>query len=214
MAKAAPFMFKAILKKILFSRIASPFRMVRREFIHLKNHFDDAGRKFYWDQVVFSPWMGIRPRMFCLRKRRGFRVSPQAVVRHHARIGLSARLVIEENVYINEGLSVYSGGGLIHIAAGATLACKVNLITRSHQVGPPSQRSGPSVEGDIFIGEGSWVGFGVTILSGAKIGPGCILAAGSVVAENSILEPNSLYAGVPAKKKRDLELTDRPKSAD
>lgn len=56
----------------------------------------------------------------------------------------------------------------------------------------------------VIIGNGVWIGAGATILPGTVIGDGCVIAAGSVV--KGIVESNSLYAGVPAKKIRDLEV--------
>ena len=38
----------------------------------------------------------------------------------------------------------------------------------------------------------------------AKIGSNSIIAAGAVVLENTIVEPGSIYAGVPAKKIKDI----------
>jgi carbonic anhydrase/acetyltransferase-like protein (isoleucine patch superfamily) len=44
-------------------------------------------------------------------------------------------------------------------------------------------------------------------LNNSRIGEGSIIAAGSVVPENTIVPPRTLWAGVPAKLRR--ELTDR-----
>lgn len=58
------------------------------------------------------------------------------------------------------------------------------------------------------------IGMGAVILDRAVIGEGSIVAAGSLVAMGTIVPPRSLFAGVPAKLKReltdeDLELIDR-----
>ena len=49
------------------------------------------------------------------------------------------------------------------------------------------------------------IGMGATILDHAVIGENSIIAAGSLVLDSSIIEPNSIYAGVPAKKIKDIE---------
>ena len=54
------------------------------------------------------------------------------------------------------------------------------------------------------IGDNCLIGMGSTILDNAVVPSGCIIAAGALVLSNSKLEPNSLYAGVPAKKMRDV----------
>jgi carbonic anhydrase/acetyltransferase-like protein (isoleucine patch superfamily) len=45
---------------------------------------------------------------------------------------------------------------------------------------------------------------GATILDNAVVGTGCIVAANALVLSNQKLEPNSVYAGVPAKKVKDV----------
>jgi len=53
------------------------------------------------------------------------------------------------------------------------------------------------------------VGMGVVILNGARIGEGSILAAGALVAEGTIVPPRTLWAGLPAKQRRELGDKDR-----
>lgn len=48
------------------------------------------------------------------------------------------------------------------------------------------------------------VGMGSVILDNAVIGENSIIAAGAVVTSGTIVEPGSLYAGVPAKKIKDV----------
>lgn len=48
------------------------------------------------------------------------------------------------------------------------------------------------------------IGMGAIVMDDAVIGENCIIAAGSVVKSKTIIEPNSLYAGVPAKKIKNL----------
>jgi carbonic anhydrase/acetyltransferase-like protein (isoleucine patch superfamily) len=49
------------------------------------------------------------------------------------------------------------------------------------------------------------VGIGATILDHAVIGSNSIIAANSLILSGTIVEPNSVYAGVPAKKVKDIE---------
>ena len=48
------------------------------------------------------------------------------------------------------------------------------------------------------------IGMGATILDNAVVGTGCIVAANALVLSNQKLEPFSVYAGVPAKKVKDV----------
>lgn len=57
---------------------------------------------------------------------------------------------------------------------------------------------GATIENNTLIGMGS------TILDNAVVATGCIVAANALVLSNAKLEPNSLYAGVPAKRVREV----------
>ncbi len=49
------------------------------------------------------------------------------------------------------------------------------------------------------------VGMGAIIMDGCEIGENCIIAAGSVVTQGTKVESGSIYAGIPAKKVKDLD---------
>ena len=53
------------------------------------------------------------------------------------------------------------------------------------------------------------VGIGSVILNGCRIGEGSIIAAGAVVPEGTVVPPRTLWAGVPAKLRRELTDADR-----
>ena len=55
-----------------------------------------------------------------------------------------------------------------------------------------------------IIGDSCLIGMGSTILDNAVVPSGCIIAANALVLSNSKLEPNSVYAGVPAKKVKEI----------
>ncbi len=55
-----------------------------------------------------------------------------------------------------------------------------------------------------IIEDNTLIGMGSTILDNAVVGTGCIVAANALVLSGSVLEPNTLYAGVPAKKIREV----------
>lgn len=48
------------------------------------------------------------------------------------------------------------------------------------------------------------VGMGAIVMDNAQIGSNSIIAAGAVVLENTIVEPGTIYAGIPAKKVKDI----------
>lgn len=53
------------------------------------------------------------------------------------------------------------------------------------------------------------IGIGSAVLNNCRIGEGSIIAAGALVPENTIVPPRTLWAGVPAKQRRELGDEDR-----
>ena len=53
------------------------------------------------------------------------------------------------------------------------------------------------------------IGIGSIILNGCRIGEGSIIAAGAVVPEHTVVPPKTLWAGIPAKLRRELGDKDR-----
>ena len=53
------------------------------------------------------------------------------------------------------------------------------------------------------------IGMGAQVLNGCRIGEGSIIAAGALVPERTIVPPRTLWAGVPAKLRRELTDSDR-----
>jgi carbonic anhydrase/acetyltransferase-like protein (isoleucine patch superfamily) len=53
------------------------------------------------------------------------------------------------------------------------------------------------------------IGIGAMVLNNARIGEGSIIAAGALVPEGTVVPPRTLWAGVPAKQRRELGDADR-----
>lgn len=54
------------------------------------------------------------------------------------------------------------------------------------------------------IGDNTLIGMGAIVMDHAEVKDNCIIAAGAVVLENTICEPGCVYAGIPAKKVKEL----------
>jgi maltose O-acetyltransferase len=96
-----------------------------------------------------------------------------------------------------------SGAATITIAEGCELGPGTMLMTSHHEIGPASRRAGVPEPRSIVIERGCWLGARVLVLPGVTVGAGCVVAAGAVV--NRDCEPHGLYAGVPARRIRDLD---------
>lgn len=110
-------------------------------------------------------------------------------------------LRVKTNTFINSGCMFYCGAP-ISIGERCNLAMQVMFCTATHEIGEVSRRAGAPQFAPIVVGDGCWIGARATILPGVTIGEGCIIAAGALVHRDCA--PNGLYAGVPAKRIRDL----------
>ena len=113
----------------------------------------------------------------------------------------SSRLVVGDNVFINDDVTIDCHGS-VTIEDGVAIGPRCTIVTSSHLVGPPSMRRRGIDYGPVTVGRGSWLATNVTVLPGVTIGAGCIIAAGAVVHEECA--PNGLYAGVPARRVKSL----------
>ncbi|WP_277755135.1 DapH/DapD/GlmU-related protein [Pseudactinotalea terrae] len=109
--------------------------------------------------------------------------------------------MIGEGAFINMGCML-STHAPVTVGRGAYLGMGVTVMTSTHELGPSDARAGELITAPVVIGDGCWIGANATILPGVTIGAGTVIAAGAVVTRDC--DPDSLYAGVPAQKKRDL----------
>ncbi len=106
---------------------------------------------------------------------------------------------------------------------GAVLRGDVNTITVGDRVNIQDgamihtlyKRSQTHIGSDVSIGHNAVVhgatiqdkcliGIGSTVLDNAVVSSGCIVAANALIPSGMILEPNSLYAGIPARKIKEV----------
>ncbi len=85
-------------------------------------------------------------------------------------------------------------GAVIHCTFGKTKTIIGNNVSIGHN----------AIVHGCVIDDNVLVGMGAIIMDNAHIGSNCIIAAGAVVLENTRVETGSIYAGVPAKKVKDI----------
>ena len=93
-------------------------------------------------------------------------------------------------------------GNKVNVQDGAVIHCTY-LKSTTHIGNNVSIGHNAIVHGCV-IDDNVLVGMGAVIMDHAKIGSNSIIAAGAIVLENTIIEPGSIYAGVPAKKIKDI----------
>ncbi|MDB5690306.1 MAG: lacA [Sphingomonas bacterium] len=130
----------------------------------------------------------------------GMELGPDVVIKPGTFIG-GGRLRIGRAAYVNRECLLEAAGGLT-IGERTGIGPRVTILTISHELMDDYPRHGPTRIEPVTIGGNVWIGAAVTILPGTRIGDGCVVAAGSLV--RGVLAPDGLYAGVPARRIREL----------
>ena len=127
----------------------------------------------------------------------------------HCDLGYELSSCVPNNIYmedysrIQNHLNFISYKGKLIVKKYAAIAAGCIIIPGDHlpTVGAPQYLAGKlhinEVDGEIVVGEDSWVGAGTILLSHCSIGRGAVVAAGSVVTKP--VPPYAVVAGVPAK---------------
>ncbi len=106
------------------------------------------------------------------------------------------------NAVIRGDVNTISIGNKVNIQDGAVIHCTFSkhatIIGNNVSIGHNAIVHGCTVHDNVLIGMGS------IVMDGCIVNSNTIIAAGSVVLENTIVETGSIYAGVPAKKVKDI----------
>ena len=93
-------------------------------------------------------------------------------------------------------------GNKVNIQDGAIIHCTYQksptIIGNNVSIGHQAIVHGCTVHDDVLIG------MGAIVMDRCVINSNSIIAAGAVVTEDTIVESNAIYAGIPAKKVKDL----------
>lgn len=114
-------------------------------------------------------------------------------------------LIIGNDCFLNYGVHCHCGGNKevgISIGSNVYIGPDVRICCSSHEISSKNCRAGKNIYGPVYIQDGCWIGLCSVILPNVTIAKGCVIAAGSVVTKST--EPNGLYAGVPARRIKEL----------
>ncbi|WP_282122925.1 gamma carbonic anhydrase family protein [Algibacter mikhailovii] len=93
-------------------------------------------------------------------------------------------------------------GNKVNIQDGAvihgTYKKSATTIGNNVSIGHNALVHGCTIHDNVLVGMGS------IIMDGAVVESNCIIAAGAVITQNTLVESGSIYAGVPAKKVKDI----------
>lgn len=106
------------------------------------------------------------------------------------------------NAVVRGDVNFIKIGNKVNIQDGACIHCTYQktgtLIGNNVSIGHNAIVHGCTVHDNVLIG------MGAIVMDNAIVHSNTIIAAGAVVLENTICEPASIYAGVPAKKVKDI----------
>jgi len=96
-------------------------------------------------------------------------------------------IVIGDNTNIQDGAVIHGTYQKANTVIGSNVSIAHNAVVH-----------GCRVEDNVLIG------MGAIIMDGAVIGSNSVIAAGAVVLPGTVVEPDSMYAGMPAKRIKDI----------
>jgi carbonic anhydrase/acetyltransferase-like protein (isoleucine patch superfamily) len=106
------------------------------------------------------------------------------------------------NAVIRGDVNSIRMGNKVNVQDGAVIHCTYQKtkteIGDNVSIGHNAIVHGCKIAANVLIG------MGAIVMDNVEIGSNCIVAAGAVVLENTVIEPGSIYAGVPAKKVKDI----------
>lgn len=110
------------------------------------------------------------------------------------------------NAVIRGDVHFISIGNKVNVQDGAIIHCTYQkhptLIGNNVSIGHNAIVHGCTINDNVLIGMGS------IVMDNCEIGSNSIIAAGAVVTQNTVVESGSIYAGVPAKKVKDIDQSD------
>jgi carbonic anhydrase/acetyltransferase-like protein (isoleucine patch superfamily) len=93
-------------------------------------------------------------------------------------------------------------GNKVNVQDGAIIHCTYEktkaIIGNNVSIGHNAIVHGCVIADDVLVG------MGAIVMDNVTCGSNCIIAAGAVVLENTIIEAGSIWAGVPARKVKDI----------
>jgi carbonic anhydrase/acetyltransferase-like protein (isoleucine patch superfamily) len=106
------------------------------------------------------------------------------------------------NAVVRGDVNAIRMGNKVNVQDGAVIHCTYQrtkaIIGNNVSIGHNAIVHGCQVEDNVLIG------MGAIVMDNAHIGSNSIIAAGAVVLEGTKVEPGTIYAGVPAKKVKDI----------
>lgn len=106
------------------------------------------------------------------------------------------------NAVIRGDVNSIRMGNKVNVQDGAVIHCTYEKTTVT--IGNNVSIGHNALVHGCVIANNVLVGMGAIVMDNVTVGSNVIIAAGAVVLENTVIEPGCIYAGVPAKKVKDI----------
>lgn len=127
-------------------------------------------------------------------------IAPNATIVGQVTTGSSCSIWF--NAVIRGDVNTVTIGNKVNIQDGAVIHCTyqkhATFIGNNVSIGHNALVHGCTINDNVLIG------MGAIVMDGCVVNSNSIVAAGAVVLENTIIEAGSIYAGIPAKKVKDI----------
>src|SRR6478672_10480374 len=148
---------------------------------------------------VILPVKGISPKMGnnCF-------VAPNATIVGEVVMGNECSIWF--NAVIRGDVNSITIGDKVNVQDGAVIHCTyqkaATVIGNNVSIGHNAIVHGCTVQDNVLIG------MGAIVMDNCIVESNSIVAAGSVVTQNTVVESGTIYAGIPAKKVKDINASD------
>ncbi|GAB4451886.1 MAG: hypothetical protein Fur0028_07420 [Bacteroidales bacterium] len=133
----------------------------------------------------------------------GYKIGNHAVIASSIKIMGNINVSIGDNTFIGHNTTIIGGKAELFIGKNCDISTNVSFVMGTHEIGINSdRRAGKGYSKSIFVGDGTWIGYGVVVLPGVKIGEKSIIGAGSVVVHD--IPANTIAVGNPCKAIKEL----------
>lgn len=127
-------------------------------------------------------------------------LAPNATVVGQVRMGSACSIWF--NAVVRGDVNSITMGSKVNVQDGACIHCTYQktkvVIGDNVSIGHHAIVHGCTIEDNVLIG------MGAIVMDGVHVGSNSIIAAGAVVLENTVVPQGSIFAGVPAKKVKEI----------
>ena len=127
-------------------------------------------------------------------------IAPNATIVGDVEMGIECSVWF--NAVVRGDVNSIRMGNRVNVQDGACIHCTYEktktIIGNNVSIGHNAIVHGCTVEDNVLIG------MGAIVMDRSRIGSNSIIAAGAVVLEDTVVPPGTIFAGIPAKKVKDI----------